>query len=397
MKRRYSDVSKERNYKATDSKRCWTEISLSRIKRNFKIYGGSLPEGFKIIPVIKADAYGHGASAVAKALSPLGVPLFAVATVDEAVQLRRDGVSEEILILGYTSPEEAERLYEYGLTQTLTDDFYAEELAAATDKRLVAQYAIDTGMHRIGLDACFPSRCERAIRRGAELFRLNGLFTHLASADSGEEKGRVMAQAQIERFSHVAKRVEDMALPFVHCLNTAGGLSYAELPECVGRFVRLGISLYGLAPSEEVLLPSGIEPALSWYATVASVRAVKRGETVGYGTDFRMERSGIIATLTAGYADGYSRSASCGRAYVLINGQRAPVVGRVCMDQTMVDVSRVSHVRAGDTAVLIGRSGEEIITADGLGRMLGTIGYEVVCGISPRVAKYYGNGTEITD
>ena len=368
--------------------RCYTETELGRLEDNFLIYKSCLPCGFEIIPVVKADAYGHGASRVASRLSSMGVRAFAVATLDEGVQLRRSGIGGEILILGYVSPADAEAVYYYGLTMTLVDEAHAREIALATERRLKVQYAIDTGMKRIGINADRPSACERLIRCASERFELTGIFTHLAVADGGAVENVEFTRRQIKRFNDIAVRVRELNLPFVHCLNTAGGISYGELPDGIGKFVRLGISLYGLAPSREVILPRGILPALSWYATVASVRAVKKGETVGYGFGYVAERDCIIATITVGYADGYSRAAS-NRAYVLINGHRAPVVGRVCMDQTMVDVSRVPHVRAGDRAVLIGSDGKERITADELGEMLGTIGYEIVCGISGRVERIY--------
>jgi len=368
--------------------RCYTEIDLSQTERNFLAYKNALPQGFEIIAVVKADAYGHGDVAVADMLSHLGVRFFAVATLEEGIRLRKNGINGEILILGYTSPEYAERIYAYGLTQALVDEFYAKELASATDRRLKAQYAIDTGMRRIGLDSSRPDCCAVEIRKAAGRFDLNGLFTHLSAADGAEERDEIHTREQIERFSAIAHMVEELRLPFVHCLNTAGGLRYNELPRGIGKYVRLGISLYGLAPSESTVIPEGIAPALSWYATVASVRAVRKGEAVGYGFGYVSDTNRLIATVTVGYADGYSRAAS-NRACVLINGKRAPLLGRVCMDQIMVDISGIDHVRAGDRAVLIGRSGDESITADELGKMLGTIGYEVVCGISSRVERRY--------
>lgn len=381
------DPTRERDV-AFASGRCYAEIDIGRIEKNFRIYKNSLQKDFRIIAVVKADGYGHGGVQVARCLEQLGVNDFAVATVEEGIALRRSGISGEILVLGYTSPVDAEAACVYGLTQTVVDEAHAIELSAVVGKKLKAQYAVDTGMRRIGLDGSCPELCERTIRRGAELFRLNGIFTHLSCADGVGEKNKHITDRQIERFAAVARRVEDLSLPYVHCLNSAGGLYYSDLPRGIGKFVRLGIALYGLAPSVDTVLPKGIEPALSWYAAVSSVRAVKKGEGVGYGSAFIAKRDCLIATLTVGYADGYSRAAS-GRAYVLINGFRAPIVGNVCMDQMMVDVTLLPHVRAGDRAVLIGRSGEEAITADLLGNITGTIGYEVVCGISPRVARKY--------
>ncbi len=368
--------------------RTYAVVDLRRIRDNLNLYRSALPSGYSVIAVVKANAYGHGDVAVVERLNRCGVSQFAVATVEEGITLRKGGISGEILILGYTPLEYAESIYGYGLTQTLVDGAYARELACATDKRLKVQFAIDTGMKRIGLDSEYPSLCEREIRSAWERFELNGIFTHLAAADSG--MGADLTQLQIRRFNAVADRVSDLNLPYVHCLNTAGGMRYSELPDGIGRFVRLGIALYGIAPSAETVLPEGIRPALSWYATVASVRAVKKGESVGYGFGYVAERDCIIATLTVGYADGYSRAAS-NKAYTLINGQPAPVIGRVCMDQMTVDVSGHRDVRPGDRAVLIGADGNHRITADDLGRMLGTIGYEVVCGISSRVERKYIN------
>ena len=370
-------------------KRTYAEIHLGRIEKNYRTYKSLLSHDFRIIAVVKANAYGHGDIAVAKRLAALGVCHFAVATLEEGVRLSKSGVSGNILVLGYTPPECAEDIYNYGLTQTLIDEAYARMLASATDKKLKVQYAIDTGMRRIGLNGNSPAACERAIRRASEIFELNGIFTHLSAADGVGELCKTASRLQIDRFAAVANRVADMKLPFVHCLNTAGGMRFGDLPDVIGKFVRLGISLYGLSPSSNIILPGKIEPALSWYTTVASVRAVKKGESVGYGFGHVAKKDGIIATLTVGYADGYSRNASRGRAYVLINGKRAPVVGNVCMDQTMVDISGHANVCAGDVAVLIGESGNERITADDLGRMLGTIGYEVVCAISDRVDRIY--------
>lgn len=368
--------------------RSYAEIDLGQIEINYLAYKKSLPESFEIIAVVKADAYGHGAVAVAKRLSTLGVDAFAVATVNEGIALRENGIAGEILILGYSAPECAEEVSRYGLTQTLVDESHAREIAMATDKRLKVQFAIDTGMKRIGLDSQSPYDCERAIRCAAERFELNGIFTHLAAADSGA--GAEFTRGQIQRFASVVGRLSDLDLPYVHCLNTAGGIAYSSLPDGIGKFVRLGIALYGIAPSSEVPLPLGIRPALSWYATVSSVRAVKKGESVGYGFGYVAERDGIIATISVGYADGYSRMAS-DRAYVLIGGRAAPVVGRVCMDQMTVDVSGHRDVRPGDRVVLIGADGELEITAERLGETMGTIGYEVVCGISSRVERKYIN------
>lgn len=370
------------------SKRTWAEIDLSRIESNLAVYRLSLPSGFDITAVVKANAYGHGDIRVAGRLAACGVDSFAVATLDEAIRLRQSGIAGEILVLGYTSPELMGLAVEHGITQTLVDSFYAERLSVLPFHREIkVQYAVDTGMNRIGLDGDDPRACLRDIYRAAKDFNLTGIYTHLSAADGVGRVEREFTCRQIESFARIARGSASLGIK-AHCLNSAGGLCYSDLPPEISKTVRLGIALYGLKPSSEIVLPEGIAPALSWYARVSAVKSVRRGEHIGYGLTYTADRPRLIATVTVGYADGYSRIAS-GRAYLLINGQRAPVVGRVCMDQLMVDVTLHSHVRAGDEAVLIGKSGGEILTADMLAETVGTIGYEVLCGISERVERVY--------
>ena len=371
-----------------DNLRNYATVDLLQIEKNLLLYRSALPSGFDIIAVVKANAYGHGDIQVARRLALCGVESFAVATLEEAVRLRQSGITGEILVLGYTSPELMPQAVEYGITQTLVDSFYAERLRSLPFHRdIIVQYAVDTGMNRIGLDGDAPSACLREIFRAAREFKLTGIYTHLSAADGVGRVERDFTLRQIQCFGRIAGACASLGIK-AHCLNSAGGLYYSDLPPGISKTVRLGIALYGLKPSSGILIPRGMEPALSWYARVSAVKSVKRGEHIGYGLAYTADRQRLIATVTAGYADGYSRMAS-GRAYLLINGQRAPVVGRVCMDQLMVDVTDHFHVRAGDEAVLIGKSGGEILTADMLGEMIGTIGYEVLCGISPRVERIY--------
>ena len=371
-------------------KRSWVEISLPQIKANYECYKEQLQENTEIMAVIKADAYGHGDYQVAKALSECGVRLFAVSNIDEAVGLREQGIKGEILILGYSAPSYAETLCKYDLTQAVVSEDYAEALAQSK-KQPKCQFAIDTGMNRIGLNADRVEECENIIRKYYHRLIINGIFTHLCVADTDNEEDVAFTHAQLKKFSSLTERLSDLNLPFQHCLNSAGGLRYVnESPTSRGgvRIVRLGIILYGLKPDKDMALPVGIRPALTWKSVVSMVKEVHPGETIGYGRSFKVEKPMRLATVTTGYADGFDRHLSDG-GFVLIKGQKAPIVGRICMDQTMADVSHIDGVKMGDRVILLGTQESITYTADDMAEQLGTIGYEVVCNISKRVQKYY--------
>lgn len=365
-------------------KRCWTEINLSAIINNYRIYKNCLPAKTKVMAVVKADAYGHGDVDVASVLQEEGAKDFAVATIDEAIKLRLAGIKGQIFVLGYTPILRAEELAEYDITQAVVDESHAQKLSAA-DKRIKAVFALDTGMNRVGLDADNPDYCEKVIRDYCGKLCVQGIFTHLCVADSDDEESVDFTNKQISKFEEVAKRIEDLKLPYVHCLNSAGGLWKKSSKSA---FARLGIILYGLKPSYFNRLPAGIVPALSWHSVVSMVKSVHAGETISYGRTFKAERDMKVATVCAGYADGYNRLLS-NKFYTLINGKKAPVLGRVCMDQFMVDVTHIDGVEMGTKVTLIGQDGGECITADDMAAAIGTIGYEIVCGISKRVERKY--------
>ena len=368
------------------SKRCWTEINLSIIVRNYQIYKNNLPENKKIMAVVKADAYGHGDIEVAAALQKEGVTDFAVATIDEAVKLRQSGIKGQILILGYTPVDKAEKLIEYDITPAIPDQYYAEKLS---QKHLPVKvhFALDTGMNRIGLDADNPDYCDKIIRKYKDELNITGLFTHLCVADSDDQESKRFTKNQIEKFERVINKIADLNLPYNHCLNSASGL-WHDCKKSV--FARLGIVLYGLKPDYKNSLPQGIMPGLSWYSVVSMVKQVHAGETIGYGRTFTASKEMKIATVCAGYADGYNRMLS-NKYFVLINGKKAPITGRICMDQFMVDVTDIPDVEMGTKVILIGKSGEEEITADEMADCIGTIGYEIVCNISKRVNRAFIN------
>ncbi len=365
-------------------KRSWTEINLSALRKNYTIYQSLQPAGRKIMAVVKADAYGHGDVETAKALSELGCTDFAVSNSEEALKLRHAGIKGQILILGYTPVDQAQALFENEITQALVSEEYAEALAKS-GFAVKAQFALDTGMRRIGLNADDPENCERAIRKYAALLTLTGVFTHLCVADTETPEAIDFTKKQIQLYEAVVKRIGDLQLPYCHCMNSAGGLWHDSEFSC---FSRLGIVLYGLKPDFANTLPEGIEPVLEWKSVVSMVKEISKGDTVGYGRAYRANQTMRIATVTTGYADGYHRLLS-NRGYVLIHGKKAPIVGRVCMDQFMVDVSEIENVSLGTEVVLIGRSGSEVLTADDMAQMVGTIGYEIVCDISKRVKRYF--------
>ena len=362
-------------------RRCWVEVDLQVLKENIRLYRESLRSSHEIMAVVKANAYGHGDVQVSKTLQECGIRHFAVSNIEEAIRLREAGVAGQILILGYTPCDQAGRLLEHDITQAIVDEAYAAELRKC-GLRVKVQAALDTGMNRIGLDAEKPEDCERAIRQYANDFELTGLFTHLCVADTDTESCRAFTKRQEELFTTVAERVADLHLPYVHCLNSAGGLWH----DCTAsHLVRLGIILYGLKPDYLNKLPQGIKPVLEWKTVVSMVKHVHAGETIGYGRSFRVEKDMAVATLPTGYADGYNRLLS-NKGRVFIHGHAAPIVGRVCMDQMLVDVTDIPNVNLGDEAVLLNR---DTYTADDMAEELGTIGYEIVCDISSRVTRVY--------
>lgn len=363
--------------------RSWTEIELNKLEKNLELYRSHQTKSQSIMIVVKADAYGHGDRVVAKYLSKSGIRHFAVSNIDEAIHIRDAGAEGQVFILGYTPVERAEELVRYDISQALLSEDYAERLASQ-GLPVKCQFAIDTGMRRIGLNADAPDDCEKTIRKAfASSLQIDGLFTHLCVADTPEQNE--FTKKQIKLFEKVCNSVSDLNLPYCHCMNSAGGLWHHSDVSC---FTRLGIILYGLKPDYMNKLPAGIEPVLSWKSVVSMVKEVKPGDTIGYGRSFAVNHPMRIATIPTGYADGYPRLLS-NKGWVLINGKRAAIVGRVCMDQMMVDVTEIPGVEYESEVVLIGKSGNEVLTADDLANLTGTIGYEIVCGISKRVERVY--------
>lgn len=372
-------------------KRSWVEIDLGQIRRNYEIYKSKLPKGSEIMLVTKADAYGHGDVRVALMFQDIGVRMFAVSNIDEAVSLRGSGIKGEILILGYTSPLHAKTLFEKELTQTIASEEYASALVRR-GLPIMCQFGIDTGMNRIGIDGDNPVECSTIIHRYAKRLVINGIFTHLCVADTEGKENVDFTLGQMRKFNVVADLVKDMNLPYIHCCNSAAGLNYLskyfEEFSPIGKIVRLGIMLYGLKPDYSNSLPKGIHPALTWKTCVTCVKKLHKGESVGYGRTFVADHEMYLATIPTGYADGYNRHLS-NKGHVLIHGKRAPIVGRICMDQLMADVTEIPETAMGDVVILLGGNGDEEYNADDMAKQLDTIGYEVLCNISKRVQRFY--------
>ncbi len=370
-------------------KRTWAEIHLDRLDLNLENFRRLLPRGTKLMCVVKASCYGHSDLAVCPHLQEKGVDMFAVSNVQEAVHLRKMGIDGEILILGYTPPEAALPLAEYDIIQTVTETEYAFSLAEnLTDGRKIRCHtAIDTGMSRIGLHGSADEiAAEYAKIAAAEGIIAEGIFTHFAAADSPDNDDKAFTARQAEKFAQVRRSIEKLTgkpLKEAHCLNSAGAVYGADSTSTIAR---LGIILYGLMPDPANPLPFEPLPVMDLRSVVSQVKDIDKGVSVSYGRTFTADRKMRIATVCCGYADGYPRSLS-NKGYVLIRGRRAPIVGRVCMDQFMCDVSDIDGVRSGDVVTLIGKDGDESITADGIAALTGTIGYEIVCGISSRVPR----------
>ena len=378
-------------------KRCEAVIDLDAVSRNLEGYKSFLPEGTELMCVVKASCYGHCDRAIAPYLQEKhGVRYFAVSNITEAIRLRDCGVKGDILILGYTCPEEAEKLSEYSIIQAVTELSYAKALSEhANGKTVRCHCAIDTGMTRIGVRGTVES-CADEIERVSALegIALEGVFTHFAVADSDGEDNFAYTDMQQQKIIAVTDELKrrGITLKHSHFMNSAAGV---YRPDTRSSLARLGIILYGLMPNTAKALPFELSPVMTLRATISMIKTVEPGTQVSYGRTYTAQKPTRLATITCGYADGYPRALS-NKGYVLINGKRANITGRICMDQFMCDVTDIDDVRVGDYAVLIGKSGEEMITADDIADMTGTIGYEIVCGISSRVPRVImSNNTEI--
>ena len=371
-------------------KRAWAEISLPKLRNNVEIIRSLNSEGTEIMAVVKADAYGHGDEHIVRCLAEqCGIRYFAVSNLDEAIAVRGFAPKAEILILGYTPPEYAHEIAMYDIIQGVVSTEYALELVKNSNEPIRCHIKIDTGMGRIGLKHDTPEHCADEIEAMMKINRLSveGIYTHFAVADSDDPDNIAYTDRQ-EKFITDTYDVlvsRGIKLRHLHFMNSAA-TCYRNSPRST--LSRAGIILYGLHPDVSLDIPQGLEPLMELKAVISHVKTVKKGDCISYGRTFVADREMRIATVTIGYADGYSRLLSS-KGEILVHGRRCKIVGRVCMDQLMMDVSDVPEAKSGDIVTLIGTDGNDRITADDLAQIYGTIGYEVVCGISKRVPRIY--------
>ena len=374
------------------------EISLDALHHNLSAFREAIPESCLMMASVKANAYGHGAVEIACEAERFGVDYLGVAFLDEAIQIRKAGIRTPILVLGYVPAEGLELAREYEVTISLFREDILEaagQLAPlANGRNLKAHIKIDTGMGRLGLLGF--DQAKNFIHKALDVpqLEIEGLFTHYAKAD---EQNKRYTELQYDRFQQIAQYVKEseLPIPIIHAANSAAGI---DTPEWAGNMLRLGIGMYGLYPSAEVNKQRvSLEPVLSLKTEVVMTKTVPEGWGISYGTRYIAASEERVGTLPIGYADGFSRMLT-GKANALIRGVKSPVLGTICMDQCMVALSGADAiddeqpVHAGEEVVLIGRQGEETITADEVADQLGTINYEITCMLASRIVRVYKRG-----
>ncbi len=376
--------------------RVYAEIDLDAISQNVSAMKKNIAKDTKILAVIKTDAYGHGAIPIAKELETMDAVFgFAVATAEEALDLRKNDIKKPILILGYTFPGNYEELIKNHISMALfREDSLLEiaQVAKNIGQTASVHIKVDTGMGRIGVRPDEEGICfARKILENENLY-LEGAFTHFAKAD---EKNKAFTFDQIRKFNDFAKKIEEnygYSIPMKHVSNSAGII---DIKEANMDLVRAGIILYGLWPSDEVSKKEiTLNPALSLYSTIVYIKEIEEGTPVSYGGKFVADKRMKVATIPVGYGDGYPRSLS-GKGYVLIRGKKAPILGRVCMDQFMVDVTHIEDAKMGDKVTLIGKDMGECITVEELGELADKFNYEFVCGLSKRIPRTFVKNNKV--
>jgi len=368
-----------------EKQRAWAEIDLSAIEHNYRVICRQARS--PVLCVVKANAYGHGAVKVANRLQGIGAPYFAVATVPEAVELRENGITTPILILGYVAETEMETAARRHIAVPIYDIETARLISAVAQRigeTITVHYKLDTGMTRLGFPSWDKERTVQDILTCASMPGLisEGIFTHFATADVPD--GKSYTVMQYSRFHTVCEALQSagLSLPLRHCANSAGIQHYTNTHETM---TRAGIILYGYRPDISVPYQLPLRPAMTVKARVAQVRDLPAETAIGYGNTFTTDKSTRIAVLTIGYADGFLRTGS-GKARVLLGGVKTPVLGRICMDMCMALIPECVTIKRGDEAVIFGASGW---TAEDVAQAAGTISYEVLCAVSSRVPRFY--------
>lgn len=375
----------------------WAEINLDAVAENARNVKGFIGDRTELIAVVKANAYGHGAVPVARTALEAGATRLAVARTMEGIQLRQAGVEAPILVMGYAPPEEVLLLARWNITPTLVTLEQARRLSQEGSKlgrKHPVHIKMDTGMGRFGL---LPDEVVDLVRAVARLpgLEMEGLYTHFSVADEVSESSTAYTRRQFQTFVNVMAELEDAGFrfPFKHACNSAATMRF---PDMHLDGVRVGIVLYGLPPSEETPLPFPLRPALILRSVVARVRTLPPGSSISYGRTYTTTRPTPVALVPMGYGGGYHRLIS-NRGQVLLRGKRAPIVGRVCMDQFVVDVTGIEGVSQDDEVVLIGSCGDDRISAGEVARWAGTINYEVTTSLLPRVTRVYIRNGEVVE
>ena len=367
----------------TATERSWIELNIENLKHNVRILREAIPPACELMAVVKADAYGHGACATATVLNQMEITAFAVATVEEGIQLRKHGIRGEILILGYTDVKRVQDLQKYDLTQTLLDFAYAQALNSR-NAAVKTHIKIDTGMHRLGISGEEIS----AVRKVFEMKNLKicGIYTHLCCADSRLPEDIAFTRRQIDSFYRLTDALKNngIQLPKLHIQSSCGFLNY---PDLVCDYVRVGIALYGVSsvPDNEAVLQPALRPVLALKSRVVLIRFIGKGDSVGYGRTFVAGRDSRIAVIPVGYGDGFPGSLSGKNVSVLVNRQSVPVVGRICMDQLTVDITDAENVKVGDIVTLIGTEAEQNVAAPVVAQSAGSISNELLCRLGTRL------------
>lgn len=375
-------------------RRTWAEVDVDAVKHNYRIIRSKVSAGTQIMCVIKADAYGHGAVFMAKLYEELGADRFAVSNIEEAMQLRENGISLPVLILGFTPASMARELAENNITQAVFSEAYAKKLsdeAVKNNVKVKIHIKVDTGMSRIGFMYQDKERDLDSIdqiKRACSMPGLisEGIFTHFALSDEADE-GKNATLHQLDCFTEAVRLAREKGCEFeiVHCANSGAIIDY---PQAHFDCVRAGIILYGLAPSSKLAGKLDLQPAMQIKSVVAQVKSISPDTPVSYGGTFVSDKTLRLATVPIGYADGYTRSLG-NRAYMTVKGKKARVVGRVCMDQLMLDVTGIDNVSEGDEVTVIGNGSDGALSFDDIAQMTGTINYELVCLVGKRVPRVY--------
>lgn len=389
---------KEESQELAQYARGYVTVDLDAIVSNMHHMKANLAEQTKMMGVIKTDGYGHGAVPIARQLEKLDFVFgYAVATPEEAQLLRRAGMKKPILILGYTFPYCYEKLVEEQIRPAVFRYDALQQLGETAEKMgksLPIHIKVDTGMNRIGIrpDEAGLAFVKKALETPGIV--VEGIFTHFARAD---EADKTAANQQLDKFKNFCEEIREklgVRIPIQHCSNSAG---IVEMKDANMDMVRAGITLYGLWPSDEVRQDIvELTPALSWYTHISYIKTVEPGNAVSYGGTFTVEKPMRIATIPVGYGDGYPRGLS-GKGYVLLNGKKAPILGRVCMDQFMVDVTEIPEAEEGELVTLLGWDGEEHLSMETLGELSGRFNYELACDIGKRMPRVYLQKGEIVE